>query len=445
MRRAAEAGSVEAEVTLGDVYAQVSMLPNAATECARWYRLAAEKGHPVAQDRLADLHLRGYGVRGDDGEAFGWYARTAAQAYPHALCNLAYMLGEGLGKPADSGAAAVSYLSAAALADPRGLFNLGLLYSEQKDDPAFAAAAHACLTLAAFAQYPLADEHLQELNRRRDADDTTATAVELASRLRERLRAFQTRLRSDPGLAERPDFLLRFAYDNLAQLGHPAFSPDRVRDRQFSTLAHSVGKRETVSADPRIFTIDDFLSETERAHLLALAASHLAPSREATRERLSGEQDAFSGQVAIIRETECDAVIRNIERRIGAAFELPASHVEPLSILRYAPGASYAAHVDYFDSARLANNFENGDLSGQRIASFLVYLHAPGRGGETDYTGINRKVAGRARMALFHFNCLPSGATDPRTLHTGREVITGEKWLMRTTLREKPLYRSSPD
>jgi len=50
------------------------------------------------------------------------------------------------------------------------------------------------------------------------------------------------------------------------------------------------------------------------------------------------------------------------------------------------------------------------------------------------------KVAGRARMALCHFNMTPAGETDPMTLHTGEPVIKGEKWLARTTLRENPFF-----
>lgn len=133
-------------------------------------------------------------------------------------------------------------------------------------------------------------------------------------------------------------------------------------------------------------------------------------------------------------------MIRNLERRIATAFNLPAEHVEPLSVLRYQQSHRYAPHVDYFDAARLEYNQRIGDRSGQRIASFLVYLHTPEVGGETHYLKLNLKVAGRARMALCHFNMTPAGETDPMTLHTGEPVIKGEKWLARTTLRENPFF-----
>ena len=198
--------------------------------------------------------------------------------------------------------------------------------------------------------------------------------------------------------------------------------------------------RVQVSERPNIFTLDEFVSRSESAHLMTLATLNFTPARELKSDLLSNENRAFNGSAAALYVSLCDAVVRNIERRVGRTFELPASHVEPLSVLRYQAGHRYAAHVDYFDRERLEHNRLHGDLSGQRSASFLVYLQAPAAGGETHYLKLDRKIGGRERMALCHLNCLPSGEPDPLTLHTGEPVTAGEKWLARTTLRERPLY-----
>ena len=96
--------------------------------------------------------------------------------------------------------------------------------------------------------------------------------------------------------------------------------------------------------------------------------------------------------------------------------------------------------MDYFDAARLQENLAKGDRGGQRVASFLVYLRPAEAGGETHYLTLGKKVQGRERMALCHFNCLDTGEPDPNTLHTGEPVTCGEKWLARTTLRERSFY-----
>lgn len=439
LKKSASADFIEAQVRLGHLYVQVHTLPDAASESARWYQRAAEQGHPVAQDRLADLYMAGRGVTQDDAEAFRWYACTTAQAFPHALCNLAYMHDEGLGTPVDAGAATKMYLQAAASADSRGLFNLGLRYAANQGLPQQFPAAHACLAMAAFAQYPLADELLTRLDARLDST-SREKAEALAPRLRERLRVFQQRLESDSTLTGDPSALIRFAEANLAALGEPSLNAANVHNVAWTAKPHQADPPSAISASPNIFTVDNFVSKSECAHLLSLATVRLAPAAEATRERLSGEQTAFTGEAAIFHTPDSDPVVRNIERRIAAGFALPVTHVEPLSVLHYRANDHYAPHVDYFDSARLANNLRIGDPSGQRIASFLVYLRAPEAGGETHYLKIDKKIAGRPRMALCHFNLTTGGMPDPMTLHTGEAVIKGEKWLARTTLREKPFY-----
>jgi prolyl 4-hydroxylase len=426
---------IEAQVALGHVYAQVHLLPDAATECARWYRQAAEHGHPVAQDRLADLYMLGRGLPRDDTEAFRWYERTAAQAYPHALCNLAYMQDEGLGTQPNAHAAAGNYLRAVALADPRGLFNLGLRYAA---DPELLAAAYACLSLAVFAQYPLAAEELTQLDARLDAA-TREHGKAFAEKLRLQLRMFQQRFENDARLRGDPSALLQFSLENLAALSKPAFTPAGAAAAGGGS-PHKPDAPQSISEAPRIFSVDQFVSKSECAHFMALAQARLAPAREVTLERLSGEQTAFTGAAAVFYTPDSDAVVRNIERRIAAAFDLAATHVEPLSVLRYQHHDRYAPHTDYFDAARLENNRRNGDYSGQRIASFLVYLRAPKAGGETHYLKLGKKIVGRPRMALCHFNLTLAGAPDVMTLHTGEPVREGEKWLARTTLREKPFF-----
>lgn len=441
LQKSADAGSLEAQVTLGHVYAQVQVLPDAAAAAAHWYRRAAEQGHPVAQDRLADLYMIGRGLPLDDAQAFRWYARTAEQAYPVAQCHLAYMLTEGIGAASDELAATGWYLRAAAQGEPRAYFNLALRYALGLGAPLEPTLAWACMANAARLQYPRADGHLAQL-----AGNLSPTAKEEAHRLAARLaanfEALQAVLKQSPALLESAQSYRQAVEKNFASLGIAALSLDPAR-RPAATPAgsrHRQGARRDICTAPRIFSIDDFVSAGENAHLMTLAAVNFQPAETTTRDQLSKEHSAFSGEAATFHTSLCDPVVRNLERRIAAAFELPPSHVEPVSVLRYQGGDSYKPHVDYFDAARLARNLEIGDRAGQRIASFLVYLRAPEAGGETHYLKIERKVAGHEGMALCHFNCDARGEPDPMTLHTGAPVLKGEKWLARTTLREKPFY-----
>ena len=77
-RLAAEQGHVEAQYSLGLVYATGRGVEQDYAEAARWYRLAAEQGHPSSQFLLADLYEQGGGVERDFSEAVRWY-RLAAE------------------------------------------------------------------------------------------------------------------------------------------------------------------------------------------------------------------------------------------------------------------------------------------------------------------------------------------------------------------------------
>jgi TPR repeat protein len=439
LRRSAEAGWLEAEVTLGNVHAQVHLLPDAARLAVEHYRRAAAQGHPMAQDRLADLYMTGHGVPQSDAEAMQWYRRTADQAYPMAQCNLAYLLAEGIGTDADDRAATDWYLRAAAQGEPRAYFNLGLRYQHGFGTAANTSQAWAWMALAARAGYPGAQAELQMLEAGLDSVQLTEARA-LAQRVADNFAALRRKLEGSPEVQASAAAYRRVVEGHFASLDVASFSVDGARrGRETGLSRHILGERQSVAASPRIFTVDDFLSRAECSHFLWLASPNLKAA-ETTKDRLSGEQTAFNGSAAILRGPLCDPVVRNVERRIAAGFDLPASRVEPISVLRYESGHSYAPHVDYFGAERFAYNDRIGDVAGQRVASFLVYLRAPAAGGETQYLEIDRKVAGRDRMALCHFNCDERGTPDPATLHTGTPVITGEKWLARTTLREKNFY-----
>ena len=440
LHKAADAGWVEAQVALGHVHAQVHMLPGAAEKAAAWYRRAAEQGHPVAQDRLGDLYMLGRGVPQDDARAFDCYRRTAEQAYPVAQCNLAYMIAEGIGAAVDEHAATRWYLRAAAQGDARAYFNLGLRYQQGWGSEANAAQARAWMLNAARLGYPESDRALALIEAGLSPAALKESA-ELAERISGNFTALQQALGRAPQALESAEEYKEIVERNFASLDVPGFSLEGAGTAaQGSRSKHIPAGAQSVSEHPRIFTVDDFVSRAEGSHLMALSALNFTPAPESTHDRLSHEHTAFTGSAATLDASMCDPVVRNIERRIAGAFRLPPSHVEPLSVLRYQGGDRYAPHVDYFDEARMSFNRKAGDHAGQRTASFLVYLRAPERGGETHYLKLGRKIAGRERMALCHFNCLPDGQPDAMTLHTGEPVAQGEKWLARTTLREKPCY-----
>ena len=61
-RRAAERGSVEAQVSLGVLYAEGRGVVQDEAEAVRWYRMATEQGDVAAQVNLGAMYAAGRGV-----------------------------------------------------------------------------------------------------------------------------------------------------------------------------------------------------------------------------------------------------------------------------------------------------------------------------------------------------------------------------------------------
>lgn len=439
LRQAAESGAPAAQLSLGNVYSQMHQLPDAARQAAAWYARAAERGDPQALSRLADLHMTGWGVPQDDARAFQLYRQLAERGYALPQCNLAYMLSEGIGCSLDAAQALGWYLRAAAQGEARAYFNLGLAFQRGLGTPVDTLYAWAWMEGARRQAYPSSEAVLADIGL---ASPQVTQARMLADDIDRNFQELQQALQRDPSVLSSAERYRALLEQNFAALGVTAFSLDAAKrpPAPGPGAAHVSATPVRVSGQPHVFTVDEFVSRGECAHLMTLADLNFRPARELTADRLSQENLHFTGSMAALQVDLCDPVVRAVERRVGAAFGLPATHVEPLSILRYQDGHRYAPHVDYFDAARLQENLFKGDRAGQRVASFLVYLRPAEAGGETHYITLGKKVQGRERMALCHFNCLPSGEPDPATLHTGEPVKKGEKWLARTTVREKNFY-----
>jgi len=247
---------------------------------------------------------------------------------------------------------------------------------------------------AARLEYPTAKTEL-ELMRTQLSATQHIQVRELGALIEANFEALQHRLGRTPGAMSSIDAYRRIVKDNFAALGVAEFAIDAAKRMQHAQTGNVTTSDvqhpdppSIINPQPRIFTIAEFVSKGEAAHFMALALLNMQPARESTRDQLSQEQTAFTGHASNFHQVFCDVVIRNLERRIATAFNLPAEHVEPLSVLRYQQSHRYAPHVDYFDAARLEYNQRIGDRSGQRIASFLVYLHTPEVGGETHYLNL---------------------------------------------------------
>jgi prolyl 4-hydroxylase len=183
---------------------------------------------------------------------------------------------------------------------------------------------------------------------------------------------------------------------------------------------------------PRVVVLGGLLSDDECDALVELARPGLA--RSTTVDPESGgdmlHADRTSRGMSFSRGE--NALCARIEARIARLLDWPLENGEGLQVLNYGPGAEYKPHYDYFDLAMPGSEvvLRRG---GQRVASVVMYLNTPARGGATVFPDAHFEVAAVKGNAVFFSYDRPHPIT--RSLHGGAPVLAGEKWILTKWLR----------
>jgi prolyl 4-hydroxylase len=185
---------------------------------------------------------------------------------------------------------------------------------------------------------------------------------------------------------------------------------------------------------PRVVVFGNLLSPEECEGLIAAARVRLA--RSLTVETRTGGEVLNVDRTSdgMFFERGENEIVARLEQRIAALLRWPVEFGEGLQILRYAPGAQYRPHYDYFDPGEPGTPtiLKRG---GQRVATLVMYLQEPEQGGATTFPDVGLEVAPVRGTGVFFSYDEPDPAT--RTLHGGAPVLAGEKWVATKWLRER--------
>lgn len=127
-KKAAEKGSLKAQLALGNRYRQGIDVEKNEREAFRWYWQAAGQGNDSAQDNIGDLYRLGQGVKQDYEEAMKWYQKAAKQGNATAQKNIGYLYNWGYGVKRDYKEAMKWYRKAAEQGNATAQKNIGYLY-----------------------------------------------------------------------------------------------------------------------------------------------------------------------------------------------------------------------------------------------------------------------------------------------------------------------------
>ena len=182
---------------------------------------------------------------------------------------------------------------------------------------------------------------------------------------------------------------------------------------------------------PRVVLLDNFLSHDECDRMCA-AATEFTPSHvmeKGGNERSQAIRNSDSAGIS----TTAD-IVSIVEHRINRLTGWPITHGETMQIQRYGTDQRYVPHYDFYlpDSVQYEQLMNDG---GQRIATLILYLQTPEKGGATQLVNLGLKIAPRKGSALFF--SYPDPTPRSGTLHSGEPVISGEKWIATKWFRQK--------
>lgn len=375
---------------------------------------AAEGGDPAAQYQLAGaLHaLARYA------EAQAWTERAAAQGYPPALYTdgARYLSGAGRLAGAGPGLAALRRADAAGISAATRLLATAVAWG--LDGPPDWSGAVQLLVKAGDAGDPGAMREAGFLLAM--ASDAPDAAGPLVRRAAERgdpiARAWTARFAAADG-THAPDWAATAA--RIAAIRPPAF-----------------GEGEIVSAAPRARAHRKFWTDWECAYAIQrsepLAAPSLVFDEAAGEPRLDPHRTAHAVAFWPLLD---DLVLHQLNLRIAAAAGMTFRQGELLNVLRYEQGQEYRPHFDFFDAKALSHPRVQAD-GGQRVRTVLVYLNAGYAGGETHFIPGGVRFKGAAGDALLFDNVDAYGEPDRASLHAGRPVTEGVKWLASKWFRQ---------
>jgi len=203
---------------------------------------------------------------------------------------------------------------------------------------------------------------------------------------------------------------------------------------------------ETLAKDPRIFLVENFLSDFEAEHIVELAKNSGGLKRSSV--SMEGTIDSARTSRSVFLDYDKNPFMANIFRR---GFQLmgvqggPSNYTvigEHLQVIHYALQQEYSPHHDWFGpKLEIYRNSAVVQKGYNRLATLFLYLNDVESGGETVFPqkdGVSIpdacthpqgfKVKPKRGRAIIFYSMLPDGNLDDNSLHGGCPVVAGEKW-----------------
>lgn len=200
----------------------------------------------------------------------------------------------------------------------------------------------------------------------------------------------------------------------LARLGA------RVRER----LAANPEVYRLPTEEAEIYAVGDFMTLAECERMRAMIDACAKPSTVYDLDYSAGFRTSYSGDV-----DPHDPFVRKIDRRMDDLLGMDGEWGETLQGQRYLPGQEFQPHHDWFhpDTNYWKMEMKRG---GQRAYTAMVFLNEVAAGGATEFTELRTTFTPRPGVLLAWNNADVEGAANPMTMHAGRPVSEGVKYVV---------------
>lgn len=226
----------------------------------------------------------------------------------------------------------------------------------------------------------------------------------------------------------------------------PYYEPSIPFGRQKSKLRGDVGRSvgKTLDAVPQLwrrcarperpvqfYVGDHFMSADECLQLCAKIDAGCYPSPLYEKDKYEGVRTSSSCNLNVH-----DPIVAEIDRRISHLLGIDRSFGEPLQGQRYEAGQEFKEHADFFyiDQPYWAEYEPHG---GQRTWTAMVYLNQPDGGGATGFRLLDLAINPVPGRILIWNNMALDGSPNPWTVHEGRPVGAGRKYIVTKWYRER--------
>nr|XP_014348541.1 PREDICTED: prolyl 4-hydroxylase subunit alpha-3 [Latimeria chalumnae] len=192
-------------------------------------------------------------------------------------------------------------------------------------------------------------------------------------------------------------------------------------------------RREIISLQPYVVLYHNFINDLEAEAIKRTAAPGLQRSVVASGENQSAVEYRIS-KSAWLKDT-ANPVVSKLDQRIAAltGLNVQPPYAEYLQVVNYGIGGHYEPHFDHATSSKSPLYRLN---SGNRVATFMIYLSSVDAGGSTAFIYANFSVPVVKNAALFWWNLHKNGQGNGETLHAGCPVLIGDKWVANKWIRE---------